>query len=75
MENVSRMSEQMLDALEAKYKADVLLAQSNILVYIHNPVGIGDHPDVVAAIDNQVGALAQAEEKLTSLQSFRQRIN
>jgi hypothetical protein len=29
-----------------------------------NPAGIGDHSDIVAAIDSQVEKMAHAEEKL-----------
>ena len=57
----------MLEALKAKYKAEVMAAKVNIKVYLDNPVGIGEHPDLVAAVDHQMSALADAQDKLESL--------
>ena len=35
-----------------------------------NPAGIGEHPDIAAAVDNQIDALAHAEDKLCVLQKY-----
>lgn len=59
----------LLQALEAKYEAEVLKAKANIDVYVTSSVGIGEHPDLVEALDTQLQALADAEEKLSVLQS------
>ena len=59
----------LLQALEAKYEAEVLKAKANIDVYVTSSVGIGEHPDLVEALDTQLQVLADAEEKLTVLQS------
>ena len=60
----------ILEALVKKYEAEILSAKANIEVYKNNPVGIGEHPDLVAAVDEQIGKLAEAEDKLESLKSF-----
>ena len=54
-------------ALEMKYKAEIAEAEANIAVYIQNPAGIGEHPDLVAAIDTQIERIAHAEDKLSVL--------
>ena len=59
----------LLQALEAKYEAEVLKAKANIDVYVTSSGGIGEHPDIVEALDTQLQALADAEEKLSTLQS------
>ena len=41
----------LVDALLAKYKGQMLEAQANIEVYLTSPVGIGEHPDIIAALD------------------------
>lgn len=58
-------------ALEAKYKAEMAAAKANIEVYLSNPTGIGEHPDLVEAIDSQVAVLAEAEDKLDALKHFK----
>ena len=57
----------IIDALEAKYKAEIASAKANIQVYLDNPAGIGEHPDLVSAVDEQMSKLAEAEDKLETL--------
>lgn len=58
----------LLEALKLKYEAEVAAAKANIQVYIDNPAGIGEHPDLVEAVDEQLVKLAEAEDKLETLQ-------
>ena len=64
------MDNTLLQALRAKYNGDILLAKANIEVYLKNPAGIGEHPDITGAIDEQVAKLAEADEKLSTLNTF-----
>ena len=57
----------IIKALEKKYEADIAEAEANIGVYITNPAGIGEHPDLVAAVDSQVAKAAEAKDKLDTL--------
>jgi len=57
----------MINALRKKYEAEIAAAQANINVYMKNPVGIGEHPDLVAAVDSEMVKLADAEDKLATL--------
>ena len=59
-----------LNALRLKYKAEIEVAKSNIDVYLHNPVGIGEHPDLISAIDSQIEMLASAQDKLTAINQY-----
>ena len=60
----------MINALRKKYEAEVAAAKANIDVYINNPVGIGEHPDLVGAMDLEMTKLADASDKLATLNSF-----
>ena len=60
------MKQDLTDALTLKYQGDIASAKANIKVYLNNPVGIGEHPDIIAAIDEQVQLAAAADEKLNS---------
>ena len=57
-------------ALKARYKAEVAIAKAELSNYFENPVGVGDHPHVIDSMDELVGQIAQAEEKLTALEYF-----
>ena len=54
----------IINALRKKYEADIAAAQANIQVYIDNPTGIGEHPDLVSAVDEQIQVMAEAADKL-----------
>ena len=58
------MRDKLIAALILKYKAQMAEAEANIQVYMRNSAGIGEHPEVVAAIDEQVEKAAAAAEKL-----------
>ena len=54
----------MLDALLADAQGNIAKAKANVEVYLHNPVGIGEHPDVLAAIQSQLDIIAHEEERI-----------
>jgi|TARA_R110002074_G_scaffold7231_1_gene31292 hypothetical protein len=60
----------LLDALSKRYEGDIAVAQANIKVYMANPAGIGEHPDVVGAIDMEIEKMANAEEKLQAVKGL-----
>ena len=64
------MDQYLIDALKIKYEAQMAEANANIQVYLSNPAGIGEHPDIIAAIDTQVEIYANAKEKLEVLDEF-----
>jgi|TARA_B100001094_G_scaffold332203_1_gene403287 hypothetical protein len=58
------MKDRIKNALIKKYEGDIAAANANIEIYLQHPVGIGEHSDVIAALDEQIGIAATAEEKL-----------
>jgi len=40
------------------------LAKTNILVYMNRPVGIGEHSDIVEAIQAELDKMAQAQDRI-----------
>ena len=65
------MSKQgLLNALYDKYEADISAAHATINIYLNSSVGIGEHPDLVGAVDLEMTKLADASDKLATLNSF-----
>ena len=52
------------------YEGNIAKANANIEVYLRNPVGIGEHPDILAAIDHQVDQAAMNQEKLNYIKNL-----
>ena len=61
----------ILDALEARYEAQVSEADAIIKIYLENSVGIGEHPQHIEEIDKQLQKIAEADEKLKALEDYR----
>ena len=67
IEIIGEWTKMIIDALRKKYEAEIAAAKANIDVYQKNPAGIGEHPDLVAAVDLEMVKLADAEDKLATL--------
>lgn len=65
------MRDKIIAALILKYKAQMAEAEANIQVYMRNPAGIGEHSEIVAAIDEQVEKATTAEEKLNWISGLK----
>ena len=61
----------ILDALQKKYESDISKADATIKVYLENPVGIGEHPQIVDEVDKQISSICKAKEKLDELKNFK----
>ena len=53
-----------------KLEGEVAVAKANIEVYMTSSVGIGEHPDLVAAIESQFDVIANARDKLDAIDEF-----
>ena len=62
------IAEKLYSALIKKYEADIAEAEAEILIYLSNPVGIGEHPQHIEEMDKFVEKLANAKDKLETLQ-------
>ena len=58
---------ELMKALQKKYESDIAVAKANIEVYLKNPAGIGEHPDIAEAVNSQVQHIADAEDNLEVL--------
>ena len=57
----------LLQALKKKLEGDVAVAKANILIYKEKSVGIGEHPESVQAIEMEIGKMAEAQDKLNTV--------
>nr|BAR27645.1 hypothetical protein [uncultured Mediterranean phage uvMED]BAR27688.1 hypothetical protein [uncultured Mediterranean phage uvMED] len=64
------MRNEILNALKANATGNIEKARLNIEIYLKNPVGIGEHPDVLAAIQDQLDIIAHEEERIDVLQKY-----
>ena len=64
------MRSNLINALRLKLEGEVAVARANIEVYMTSAVGIGEHPDLVSAIESQFDVIANARDKLDAIDEF-----
>ena len=64
------MRRAILDALRARYEAEIAEADATANIYLENSVGIGEPPQHIEEVDKQIDRIANAKEKLEVLDEF-----
>ena len=64
------MRRSILDALRARYEAEIAESDATINIYLTNNVGIGEHPQHLDEINKLVEKIANAKEKIEVLEEF-----
>ena len=52
------------------YNGLIAKHSQNVEIYLNQPVVIGEHSDVMAAIDSEIAAIAQAHEKIEIINHY-----
>ena len=61
----------IVDALEARYNAQIAEAEATIKIYLEQSVGIGEHPQHIDEVDKLIQKIAEAEEKIAILEGYK----
>ena len=64
------MRDAMIQALKLHAKANSQLHRMNIEVYLKNPAGIGEHSDIMEAIQAELDKMAMHEDSLDILDNY-----
>ena len=61
------MREKMISALLAHAQGDIQKHKMNVDVYLTSPVGIGEHSNVMEAIEEELNMIAKYEDQVSVL--------
>tara|TARA_B100000965_G_C19451140_1_gene695312 strand:- start:396 stop:617 length:222 start_codon:yes stop_codon:yes gene_type:complete len=64
------MRETLLKALLAHAQGDIQKHVANVEVYLTNPAGIGEHSDVVEAIEKEIDIIAKYHDQIEVIQKY-----
>ena len=64
------MREQLIKALLAHAQGDIAKHKANIEVYLANPVGIGEHSNIVAAIAGELEMIAKYQDQIDIINKY-----
>jgi len=63
------MIDQKISAMKKLYNAEIDIYKAEVQNYLDNPVGVGEHGNLVETMDNLVAKIAEAEDKLIVLET------
>jgi len=64
------MREQLVKAARMHAEGELERAKTNIMVYMNSSVGIGEHSDIVEAIQSELDTMATANDRIEMLEKF-----
>ena len=64
------MRKQLINALLAHAQVDIAKHRANVEVYLANPVGIGEHSNVVEAIEEEINMIAKYQDQIDVINTY-----
>lgn len=64
------MRQQMIDTLKQHAEAHINKHRMNVEVYLNNPVGVGEHSDIMDAVEKELNAIAEYHDQLEVLNTY-----
>ena len=64
------MRDQLIKALLAHAAGEIEIHKANVEVYFANPAGIGEHPDVTAAIQSEIDQIAKYQDQIEVIKTY-----
>jgi hypothetical protein len=58
------------EALIKKLEGDIAVAQADLRTFLAQPIGVAEHIDYVSTAEKKLEALANAQDKLSSLKDL-----
>ena len=64
------MREQIIKALLTHAQGDIAKHKANVEIYLTNPAGIGDHSNVLEAIEQELNMIAKYQDQIDVVQKY-----
>jgi len=64
------MRDQLLKALLAHAQGDIQKHVANVEVYLQNPAGIGEHSNIVEAIEQELDIIAKYHDQIEVINKY-----
>ena len=64
------MKPELIKALLSHAQGEINYHKANVNVYLNSPVGIGEHPDVMGAITDELDKIAKYHDQVEVLERY-----
>jgi len=64
------MKEILLEALRSHAEGHIAKHRANVHVYLNSTTGIGEHPDIIEAMEGELMEMAKYEDQLEMIKKY-----
>ena len=64
------MKQELIQALRSHAQGEINYHKANVTIYLNNPVGIGEHSNVVGAISDEIDQIAKYHDQLEVIERY-----
>ena len=64
------MRETIINAIRSHAQGHIDKHLANIEVYLNNPVGVGEHPDIIEAIEQEMKIVSEYQDQLDIIEMY-----
>tara|TARA_B100001094_G_scaffold132295_1_gene128169 strand:+ start:654 stop:884 length:231 start_codon:yes stop_codon:yes gene_type:complete len=64
------MRQIIINSLVSHAKGKIDKHKTNVEVYLNNPVGIGEHSDILEAIEGEIDMIAKYQEQIDMIEKY-----
>tara|TARA_B100001113_G_scaffold315653_1_gene282004 strand:+ start:69 stop:272 length:204 start_codon:yes stop_codon:yes gene_type:complete len=64
------MRDQLIKALLAHAQGDIAKHKANVEIYLTNPAGIGEHSNVMEAIEEEINMIAKYQDQIDIINKY-----
>ena len=64
------MREVLIEALKAHAEGHIAKHKANVEVYLNSVTGIGEHPDIIEAMEGELMEMAKYEDQLEMIRKY-----
>ncbi len=66
----NKMKQKIIEALIAHAEGNIKKHVANVLVFLENPAGVGDHEDILGAVAKEAKKISENEEVINVLKKY-----
>jgi hypothetical protein len=67
---MTNLKNNMLEAIRKHAEGHIVKHKMNINIYLNYPVGVGEHPDIIEAIETELEKIAKYEDQIVILEKY-----
>ena len=64
------MRDKLINAIKSHAKGHIDKHKANVEVYLTSPVGVGEHPDIVEAVEKELKVIAEYDDQLQIIEKY-----